>query len=755
MTRAPRVRYAQHVFAPLMGWDNDRVRQALERHEAGDFRESADLAEALLTDERLDGALQQRIDGLLALPLSFEVSTETGDKEAAELAQKKAAEVWWRFCPEPVLRDVLKWLIMLGVAVVQLNWTEERGQWLPLLEVWHPRDLWFEGHEVTYKVGTPTAQIAIGADPYKWAIFASGSQTPWMNGAVRRVAMYYLAKQQMFTDWAHYSEVYGHPTRVGKYPAALDESDETARERDAYQDALVNAGKSPVIMLPVDIDSEGKAAAGWDYELVQADGASAVEVFERGIRYCDSAAAMAILRQTLTMEPAPIGSHALGKVHNAVRHEGKRADTEGLATTGHFEVLRPWALFNFGDERLAPWPKWDTRTPEEREAQAEAEVLEARRRADVAKAEAEARRAVAEAKRAEAIAAAEAAKLRAETLERVAGAFAALGASTLASRVDWDALAKDEGLPLAPAGKSQPRELGRRALSGGGKVLHVVDGTYELFRAHFSRGRRRVVDGKDVKATVGMVASLVTLLEAGEVTHLAVAFDNPITSFRNKLFEGYKDDTVVPAALRAQFEDAEAAARALGVVVWSMDEFEADDALATACQKYAQDFATIRLLSPDKDLAQCLTRAGVVLVDRARGRELAADGVRDRFGVDPESIPDLLALVGDAADQIPGLDGVGIEAAAALLSRYGHIEDIPEDATDWDVEVWGAERVAAALKAGREDALLYRELATLVRNVPLEEKAEELAWGGESEGFGAWCERMNADHLKGRLPVAG
>jgi phage gp29-like protein len=448
MTQAPRLRYAQYVFAPLVGWDNDRVRSALDRHEAGDFRESADLAEALLTDERLDGALQQRIDGLLALPLSFVPSTETAEATRAEEIARLAGEVWWRLCPEQVLRDILKWLIMLGVAVVQLNWTDDRGQALPLLEVWHPRDLWFDGNDLTYKVSTTSSQIALSADVHKWAIFASGSQTPWMNGAVRRVAMYYLAKLQMFTDWAHYSEVYGHPTRVGKYPAGLDASDETARERDAYHDALVNAGKSPVIMLPVDVDSEGKPAAGWGYELVQADGASAVEVFERGIRYCDSAAAMAILRQTLTMEPAPIGSHALGKVHNAVRAEGKRADTEGLATAGHFQVLRPWAFFNFGDERLAPWPKWDARSPDERQAEAEAAVLEARRKADIATAEAAARRAAAEAAKAEAAAEAEAARLRAETVASFADAATALGTGPLAGRVDFDELARQFGIPV-------------------------------------------------------------------------------------------------------------------------------------------------------------------------------------------------------------------------------------------------------------------------------------------------------------------
>ncbi|WP_235880450.1 phage portal protein family protein [Polyangium aurulentum] len=750
--KSPRVRHAQYLFAPLVGWDNDRVRQALDRHEAGDFRESADLVEALLTDERLDGALQQRIDGLLALPLSFEASTEASDKELAAQVARQALEVWWRLCPEQVLRDILKWLIMLGVAVVQVNWTHERGQELPILEVWHPRDLWFDGHDITYKVNTTSTQVSLSGEPFKWAIFASGSQTPWMNGAVRRVAMYYLAKLQMFTDWAHYSEVYGHPTRVGRYPAGLDQNEETARERDAYQDALVNAGKSPVIMLPVDVDSEGKAVAGWGYELVQADGASAVEVFERGIRYCDSAAAMAILRQTLTMEPAQIGSHALGKVHNAVRHEGKRADTEGLATTGHFQVLRPWALFNHGDERLAPWPKWDARTPEEREAEAGASVLEARRKADIAKAEAEARQAEAEATRAAAEAEAAAARLRAQTLAAFAEAATALVGGPMVERIDWEELAKGLGVPLRAAPKPASGALSQARRRGAGRTLHLVDGTYELFRAHHSKGRRYAKDGKDMKATVGMIASMVSLLETEEVTHIAIAFDNPIASFRNDLYPGYKDDSVVPPALRAQFDDAEDAARALGVVVWSMDEFEADDALATACERYAHDFDEIRLLSPDKDLSQCLTRPGVVQVDRARaGRELTADGVRERFGVDAASIPDFLALVGDAADGLPGIDGIGREAAAKLLSAYERLEDIPADSAEWSVQVRGAERIAAALAAGREDALLFRKLATLVRDVPLEETAAALAWVGVTEDFSAWCESVGAGHLIGRL----
>jgi 5'-3' exonuclease len=284
--------------------------------------------------------------------------------------------------------------------------------------------------------------------------------------------------------------------------------------------------------------------------------------------------------------------------------------------------------------------------------------------------------------------------------------------------------------------------------------LHLVDGTYELYRAHFSpRPAHAAPDGRDVKATVGMMASLLALLhDAGEaVTHAAVAFDNPIRSFRNTLFAGYKSDEGVPPELRAQFDLAEEAVRALGLAVWSMREYEADDALATAAARHAGTVEQVRLLTPDKDLGQCVRGRRVVQVDRRQEKELDEEAVRAKLGVAPGSVPDLLALVGDDADGIPGLPGFGEKGAAALLAAYGHLEDIPADAARWTVRPRGAEKLAATLREHRDEALLYRRLATLVTDVPLKESLEELAWAGvPRERYLALCEALGLTSLRTR-----
>ena len=284
--------------------------------------------------------------------------------------------------------------------------------------------------------------------------------------------------------------------------------------------------------------------------------------------------------------------------------------------------------------------------------------------------------------------------------------------------------------------------------------LHLVDGTYELFRAHFSpRPPHRDAAGEDAKATVGLVSSLLALLEDAQegVTHLAVAFDNPIRSFRNALFAGYKSDEGVPPELRRQFDGAEAAVRALGVPVWSMAEFEADDALASAAARYAPQVGQVRLLTPDKDLGQCVRGETVVQVDRLRARVLDEAAVRALRGIAPGSIPDWLALTGDSADGIPGLAGFGEKTAAALLARYGHLEAIPAQAASWEVKVRGAERLAATLAAEREAALLYRRLATLREDVPLPMDVEALAFRGvPREPFLVWCEGANVRSLRER-----
>jgi len=280
----------------------------------------------------------------------------------------------------------------------------------------------------------------------------------------------------------------------------------------------------------------------------------------------------------------------------------------------------------------------------------------------------------------------------------------------------------------------------------------VVDGTYELFRAHYSgRPEHRAPAGWDAKATVGVVASLLALLhdEAEAVTHLAVAFDNPIRSFRNDLFAGYKSDEGVPPELHAQFDTVETAVRALGVTVWSMRDYEADDALATAARRFAGEVEQVRLLTPDKDLGQCLRGRRVVQVDRRAKREIDETALRELRGIGPASIPDFLALTGDVADGIPGLPGFGEKTAALLLAAYEHLEQIPERAADWRVTPRGAEKLAGILAARRSDVLLYRRLATLVDTVPLDESLEGVRFDGVPRAaFAAWCDDVGVRSLK-------
>lgn len=266
--------------------------------------------------------------------------------------------------------------------------------------------------------------------------------------------------------------------------------------------------------------------------------------------------------------------------------------------------------------------------------------------------------------------------------------------------------------------------------------VHLVDGTFELFRAHFSPRPGHTVGGVDRKATAGVVASMLALLSDPDeqVTHVAIAFDNPIVSFRNDLFAGYKTDEGIPEELRSQFDLVEEAMRALGLVVWSMKEWEADDALATAAIRFAPEVEQVRILTPDKDLGQVVSGTHIVQVDRIRRKVIDEDAVRAARGVPPASVPDLLALVGDSADGIPGLPGFGAKSAATLLARYGTIEAIPLDAAAWDVKVTGAPRLAATLAANREAALLYKKLATLVRDVPLRESLGDLEYKGTPRG---------------------
>jgi len=284
--------------------------------------------------------------------------------------------------------------------------------------------------------------------------------------------------------------------------------------------------------------------------------------------------------------------------------------------------------------------------------------------------------------------------------------------------------------------------------------LHLVDGTYELFRAHFSHQPERTSPtGQPIKATVGIAASMLALLQdpAERLTHVAVAFDNPIRSFRNELFEGYKTDEGVPQALLAQFDAAERAVSALGMVVWSMKQWEADDAIATAATRWSTSVHQVRILSPDKDFGQCLNEQRVVLVDRRRKKELDEQGLRQLRGIGPSSIPDWLALVGDTADGIPGIQGFGERTASILLARFRHLENIPLDTRPWPAEIRGADRLKQALAASPQEVFLYRKLATLVVDVPLPQTLEDLRWAGVPRaGFQVWCDSLGLTDLKSR-----
>ncbi len=286
--------------------------------------------------------------------------------------------------------------------------------------------------------------------------------------------------------------------------------------------------------------------------------------------------------------------------------------------------------------------------------------------------------------------------------------------------------------------------------------VHLIDGTYELFRAHFGAPDARDARGREVGATRGLLRSLRALLHEDGVTHVACAFDHVIESFRNRLFDGYKTSEGVPEDLLAQFPLAERAAHALGLVVWPMTEFEADDALAAAAARWAEipGVEQILLCSPDKDLAQCVRGSRVVGFDRSRRRLLDEGGVVAKFGVPPASIPDWLALVGDAADGIPGIPRWGAKSAAALLARYGRLDRVPDDAGRWDIGVRGAKSLARSLREHRREAELYRELATLRLDVPISEDLADLHWqGARREELDALCRELGETDLPERLSL--
>ena len=287
--------------------------------------------------------------------------------------------------------------------------------------------------------------------------------------------------------------------------------------------------------------------------------------------------------------------------------------------------------------------------------------------------------------------------------------------------------------------------------------IHLVDGTYELFRAHYSpRPSRATPDGRDIKATHGLAQSLIALLGQPEVTHVAVAFDSVIRSFRNDLFDGYKTGDGVEPALLEQFPLAEQITAALGLTVWPMVEFEADDAIGAAAVRFAASSLVeqVVMCSPDKDLAQVVSGDRVVMLDRRKREVIDEDGVVAKFGVSPPSIPDYLALVGDSADGIPGIRGWGARTAATVLTRYGNMDQVPTDAADWDLRVRGATNLVKVMTEQWDNAQLYRQLATLRLDVPLPEtEPEQLRWmGARQPEFADLCQSLGLESLLNRLP---
>lgn len=278
-----------------------------------------------------------------------------------------------------------------------------------------------------------------------------------------------------------------------------------------------------------------------------------------------------------------------------------------------------------------------------------------------------------------------------------------------------------------------------------GIQVYLLDGTYELFRHFFAIPGSVDSTGQEIAAVRGVIASILSMLEKG-ARYIGVATDHVIESFRNDLFAGYKTGEGIAPALFSQFALLEEILEALGVKTWPMVEFEADDALASAAHKASQDPLVQRVIicTPDKDLAQCVVENRVVQLDRRRDITRNHDGIVEKFGVPPVSIPDYLAVVGDAADGYPGLPGWGAKAAASVLSVYSHLEHIPAESSQWHPSIRSAPKLCATLNLHREEAALYKILATLRLDVPVFESLDELLWKGPNPQFEAACLRMNA-----------
>ncbi len=279
--------------------------------------------------------------------------------------------------------------------------------------------------------------------------------------------------------------------------------------------------------------------------------------------------------------------------------------------------------------------------------------------------------------------------------------------------------------------------------------VHLVDGTYELFRYFFAVPSAEAADGTEIAAARGVAFSILSMLEGG-ATHVGVATDHVIESFRNEMWPGYKTGAGVDPLLMAQFPIVEEALEAIGVVVWKTDEFEADDVLAAAAVAVADEAEQVLICTPDKDLAQCVVGEHIVQFDRRANKVYDEAGVIEKFGVPPTSIPDYLALRGDSADGFPGLPGWGAKSASAILARYGHIEEIPVDVTTWEVSIRGAQKLADTLADKIDDALLFKDLATLRTNVPLVDSVDDLEWRGPGEDITKIAAYLRAPALEER-----
>jgi len=286
--------------------------------------------------------------------------------------------------------------------------------------------------------------------------------------------------------------------------------------------------------------------------------------------------------------------------------------------------------------------------------------------------------------------------------------------------------------------------------------VYLIDGTYELFRYFFAVPSAKDLSGQEIGAVRGVLGSVLSMIEGG-TTHLGVATDHVVESFRNELYPGYKTAEGVDAELMSQFPILEEALVAMGVVVWAMVEFEADDALASAAAKAARDerVGKVVICTPDKDLSQSVVGTRVVQMDRRKETVRDEAGVVEKFGVKPESIPDYLGVVGDSADGFPGVKGWGAKGAGMVLSRYPHLEDIPKDWREWDAAIRNAKGLAEALFAAWEDAVLFRKLATLRLDAPVFDAVEELRWKGPGAEFEGWCRRMKAENLFRRAVSVG